>query len=59
MSNDTLNDYCAECGTDLNWWYYTAKKKVFKIQNDDQFCSKKCFDNYSLTFWTLTEVEIK
>ncbi len=49
--------YCSECGTDLEWWHYALKKKVYRIQNDDMFCSKKCFREYSLTFWNLKEVK--
>ncbi len=47
---------CAECGTDLEWWVKEKKKKVYWIDNDDMFCSRKCFKEYCLTYWNIIEV---
>jgi hypothetical protein len=50
---------CAECGTDLEWWVNTKKKKAFWIDNGDLFCSKKCVKDYSLSYWNLKEIKAK
>jgi hypothetical protein len=37
---------CACCGTDLDYWFYEKKKKVYRIPSDDYLCSKKCLNDY-------------
>jgi hypothetical protein len=54
---DVEGRFCEECGTDLEWWIRVKKKKAFWIDNDDMFCSRKCFKDYCLSYWHLVEIK--
>ncbi len=38
------NELCADCGTDLEWWFYEKKRKIYYTISDEYFCSKKCLN---------------
>jgi len=41
------DELCCECGTSL-----ITKSKYYKLNNNDKVCSKKCLNEYAVTYFS-------
>ncbi|GAG17992.1 unnamed protein product, partial [marine sediment metagenome] len=51
---------CATCGTDIAKQLNKCdeRHKAYLIDNEDCFCSKKCYREYAVDYWHLIEIKV-